>query len=818
MQHSPFDAMNMPSLPPQRAKEDGHRRSLHAIAAAVALVSALGASSAWALALGRVHVQSGLGEPLRAEIDVPSITADEAASLQVRVGSADAYKAANMAFNNALADARFVLQRKPDGRMALSVTSAQPINEPFVDLVLQVEWASGRLVRGYTMLLDPPTNRSTPPTPQLPASSLPPAPPATSSETGAAPTPSAAPVQEPPKRAAPRAVQLTVKRGETAGRIAAQNRPEGVSLDQMLVGLLRANPHAFIGRNVNRLKAGAVLQMPDAETASATPAPEARRIIAAQSRDFNEYRRRLAATAHAQAPSETASRTSTGSVQTEVQEAKPAAPSADKLTLSKAAVESKNSAEEQLAQQRQQSEAANRTQELNRNLDDLQKLRDAATTVTTDSAATVPPTAEAPPAEPSAETPPAAEPPPAPVAPPPPPVPVPPPPPAPPPAPEPGWLDQALAHPMLMPAAGGVAAVVLGLLTLVGLRRRQARRAENAPEPSEDDSQFAGAQGQTVDTTAESSMMYSPSQLDAGGDVDPIAEADVYLAYGRDKQAEEILLDALRLHPDRLPVRLKLLEIYAQRNDLRAYASAATEVYSLTMGEGPEWEQTRETGYRLDPDNPLYQPVRPAMPDLPLEPEPPAPAAVDLRFDEPPAAAVAPAPAPAAPAPADDGLDFDLDLAAPVAEPASAPAPAPEDDFGLDFEVPAAPPPPAPEPAASFDLDLSDLEPSAPPAAEAPVSALPQEVQDLSLDLEVDLPPPATAPAAEPEPEFDTLSELEVQEGFDHSDPLETKLSLAREFEAIGDAEGARSLAEEVAAEASGELQARARAFLAQLS
>lgn len=79
----------------------------------------------------------------------------------------------------------------------------------------------------------------------------------------------------------------------------------------------------------------------------------------------------------------------------------------------------------------------------------------------------------------------------------------------------------------------------------------------------------------TDDEAPVSSMMYSPSQLDAGGDVDPVAEADVYLAYGRDQQAEEILLEALRLHPDRLPVRLKLLEIYAQRPDAARFEAAA---------------------------------------------------------------------------------------------------------------------------------------------------------------------------------------------------------------------------------------------------
>ena len=82
--------------------------------------------------------------------------------------------------------------------------------------------------------------------------------------------------------------------GDTAGKIAAANKPANVSLDQMLVAMLHANPEAFIGGNVNRLKAGAVLEMPSAEQAGQESAGEARQTVIAQSRDFNEFRRRLA--------------------------------------------------------------------------------------------------------------------------------------------------------------------------------------------------------------------------------------------------------------------------------------------------------------------------------------------------------------------------------------------------------------------------------------------------------------------------------------------------------------------------------------------
>jgi FimV-like protein len=100
---------------------------------------------------------------------------------------------------------------------------------------------------------------------------------------------------------------------------------------------------------------------------------------------------------------------------------------------------------------------------------------------------------------------------------------------------------------------------------------------------------------------------HSLSQLDAIGDVDPVAEADVYLAYGRDLQAEEILKEAMRGNPDRLAIRTKLLEVYAKRRDTKGFEQLATQLYSLTNGDGEDWLKTQELGKQIDPDNRLYQ-------------------------------------------------------------------------------------------------------------------------------------------------------------------------------------------------------------------
>ena len=103
-------------------------------------------------------------------------------------------------------------------------------------------------------------------------------------------------------------------------------------------------------------------------------------------------------------------------------------------------------------------------------------------------------------------------------------------------------------------------------------------------------------------------MVYSASQLDAADDVDPVAEADVYLAYGRDLQAEEILKEAVRTNPGRLAIYTKLLEIFAKRRDANSFEATAIQAHKLTGSDSPDWARICEMGIGIDPTNPLYQP------------------------------------------------------------------------------------------------------------------------------------------------------------------------------------------------------------------
>ena len=862
------------------------------VLASAALLTMLSVTlDAHALALGAISVRSFLGEPLRAEIEVPQISSEEAASFQATVASPEAFRAAGIEFTPALSGARVSLHRRPNGQAYLRLTGERPINEPFVGVVIEANWANGRVVRDYTMLVDP-VNRAAPTAvvvtpPQASAPSPAPAPAVVQAPPRAAPAPR--PIEPPPP---PRATarppvaapaqseggQVTVRRGDTAYGIATAHVPVGVSLDQMLVAMLRANPDAFMGGNVNRMKAGAVLALPTSEQASATSRQAARRAVLAQSRDFQAYRRGLARSAPT-ADVAAADRKVSGAVQAQVSDNRAAPPSPDRLTLSKGGATTGTGTETQTARSRQAQEQSERVAELNKNLSELSRLQSSASapgaagaasapaapglqvptgsTAVPTASASAPVPASAPAAAASAAAVMAADPAsaaasatdpqssaadaasaamaaaasaaaPAASAPVKPPVARPAPPP--PPIEEPSFLDSLTEDPLL-PAAG------IGLLLLLGgygLYRSRQRKNAAAPLDSsfiesrlQPDSFFGVSGGQRVNTedggnsVSSSSMTYSPSQLDAAGDVDPVAEADVYLAYGRDMQAEEILKEALHTHPGRSSIHRKLAEIYAKRRDARALEAIAIPAHDLTRGDGADWLSIAALGSELDPDNPLYKPGGAPAQRAPAEsgrtpfmadtepwggdqadsqPASSRRAPLDLDLDEP-AAPVATAAASAA------ALDAELN-----AYRASSPAP---------LEPP--PPPPPPPPVVDFDLDLDFAPPSElPPASAAdadpvPVVAAPPKAKPApAVDdgmMEFDLEALSTNPDSRSGEELNTAQPADADE-----DPAATKLALAQEFHAIGDTDGARALVKEVIAESSGTLRAKAERFLTELS
>lgn len=831
---------------------------------ALAAAAALGATTldAWALGLGRLNVQSALGEGLRAEIDVTSLTPEEASTLTVRVASPEAYRAAGVDYNSALASASAVLARRADGRPYLRVTSDRAVQEPFVDVILELSWSTGKLVREFTVLLDPPTRaapaaQAVAPVAPIMAPSPAPAPapaPAVAARAPVAPSPApaAAPAPKPAPAAKPAAGsgadEYRVRPGDTLTRIASRTQRPGVALDQMLVGLFRANPDAFVGKNMNRLKSGVVMSVPSAELARAVSSAEAREIIAAQSADFGAYRQRLAEGAPL-AEGATPARQDKGKVQAAVEDRKQAVPSADKLKLSGATAQA-SAPEARISQAAQRKDEATRVAELTRNVEELKKLQQGAT-----AAQSAPPAAPAPapslpgvavptpapvvaasaPAmagdasRPAAASASAAAPPrlpasrpaaPAPVA-------------------EPSLLDSIVDSPLALPGAG-VLAIVLAALGYYRYRGRSPRkdRAETSFLESrvQPDSFFGASGGQRVDTTDQSagtsSMGFSLSQLDAIGDVDPVAEADVYLAYGRDLQAEEILKEAMRTTPDRLAIRTKLLEVYAKRRDTKGFELLATQLYAITQGSGADWEKAQEMGRQIDPDNTLYQPggkPEAVVRDGQVIADPIN--ATTLPQSVMPAQSLFPTDggAPTLPAEPSPGVDLDLDLdltpdsggAMDMTRPLATGAIAAPSRNDLDFDFSpepttiamrasgSTPPAPAPAPTMDFNLDEISLDLGAPAAS---ASAAPAPAGGGALDFgEFSLSEPA--PLATDETTI-AMSKATDELPPDDADPIARKLELAEEFRQIGDMEGARDLLEEVIAKSSGTLKAKAQGML----
>ncbi|MDO9636010.1 MAG: FimV/HubP family polar landmark protein, partial [Thiobacillus sp.] len=297
---------------------------------------------AHAAGLGKLSITSALGQPLAAEIELFAADKAELDSLSANLASDQAFRDARVEYAPVLSSLRFSVVKKPDGRAVLKVTSNRPVNDPFIDMLVELNWASGRLVREYTVLLDPPgmggpqvvapvAVAPTTPAPAVkPAPAPAPAPAVSAAPAAAKPAPTPAPTPA-PQAATPDSV--AVKRGDTLSGIASRVRPAGVSLEQTLLGLYRENAQAFDG-NMNRLKAGKTLNVPSAEAVAAIPQQEAAREVRLQSEDWRAYRQKLAAAVSAAPEAEAApGQAASGKVTPKVEDRAKPAPEAQQDVL-----------------------------------------------------------------------------------------------------------------------------------------------------------------------------------------------------------------------------------------------------------------------------------------------------------------------------------------------------------------------------------------------------------------------------------------------------------------------------------------------------
>jgi len=970
------------------------------------------------LGLGKLKVRSALNEPLRADIEFTSITDAELKGLSTSLASRADFEDAGAERLPFLSQIKFNVVRAPDGRHVLELRTDQAVQEPFLHLLLQLEWPGGRLVREYSALIDPPhyvagrpagieppkvaaapepkppkvespAPEAVPvPVPETPVAEAPPvpaeplAPPAepqlaeTPPPAPEAPMPEAippvvasddaetfgpdqrrdvvviddsgwpdedlAPKVEPlePRpadtaqvpdappaeaqapapmpgdtvvaEAAPPSGDYAVKKGDTLWEIAQRARPDQtITVEQMSLAIFKRNSDAFFGNNLNNLRAGKVLKMPERDEVTAIPSADARRTFKVQYDSWQEYKLKLASARGGLkvADSKPAAAEAAPAPAPEPQPAAPAPvkPEArvtagpedrskqpdELLRIVRGTLAGQKTTPEQKAAQgetpkdvarNEQSALAERASTLDESLEskqleqkelgdklgqvqsqiknesrlleiENQGLAKAQTQATPPAASPAeskpagPPKAEPPAAAPKSEAAPLEAPKPVPAAP------IPsaepakaakaPPKRAPPPAPpveEKGFfaslVDSVLGG-SVFPIVGGVLALVGGVILLVYMRRRQRSIAEfeesilASDAVATDSAAPSDTTGQPA-TTGDTSFLSDFSQGGMGNvhtdEVDPIAEAEVYLAYGRDETAEEILKEAVVKNPERQELKLKLLEIYHQRNDVGAFETLAEELYAALAGRGGKvWTKVEEMGRKLNPENPMFRGGAPA--ERRADDRSTSPPAASAMFAGGAGAATAIAASPGA---ATDAMEldanFDFDAGSPAASPS---APAASDDFNIDFgsPEPAAPTaavefvPSTPAPSAvkqddgldGLDLDrafadnvveFSGSAASAPVAEELGVAT----AADDEIKWELDAPVAEAAPAP--------VESQASGAGGDQQqwDETATKLDLAKAYIDMGDAEGARSILDEVLAEGNEDQKRQAAQLATQIA
>jgi pilus assembly protein FimV len=604
------------------------------------LAGLVAAQDVHALGLGRLNVATGLGQPLVAEVDLTSTTGDDPDSIRANIATPAAYKSANIEYQGVLQNIRVQVLRRANGQPYLRLTSNQAINEPYLDVLVEVNSNTGRLVREFVLLLDPPgtaqasaepTQAPRPPVPVQTAPSV------------SSPAPAPAPTYSPPSAPAPRGsrpsapapvsqsggTSYTVKAGDNLSAIAGRNVSSGVSVEQLMIAIQRSNPQAFAGGNINRLRSGVTLEIPSATDASAIAQNSAVSEVRAQASSWRGYVARASENVPMVSGDQPKTRDS-GKVTGAVTDTGASGANTDKLKLSAGDKSKQAAAENKVATNKAIQEEQARVAQLEKTKQDLEKanaLRNQAMAEAQAKAKeaaksaplpTPPPPAAvaAAPMAPPAPAPVAA----APIAPPPPPVEAPKvaeaPPPAPPPvaapspppapapvaakkAPEPAPANDGilsfLGDDPTIPAGLGIGAILAGLGGWWWSRRKSKAKAfadTSAPaNPSintmNPDTVF-GTSGLGVIKTNDAPIASQFSRSGMGtidaGEVDPVAEAEVYIAYGREAQAEEILREALNRDPQRADVATKLAEISATQGNRENFDTIAKQIGNMDRG------------------------------------------------------------------------------------------------------------------------------------------------------------------------------------------------------------------------------------------
>jgi pilus assembly protein FimV len=807
-----------------------------------------------ALGLGNIVMNSALNQPLDAEIELLSVQSGDLDNLAVSLGSTEDFArvGADRAFF--LTKIVFSVEKKANGTPYIKLVTTDRVTEPFLDFVVEARWPRGRILREFTVLVDPPVLTEEAPAPiQQPATQAAPAP----QPITAAPAMKAAPATARPAPIPERA-QLTpvmkrngemsygpVKRNDTLWEIANRMRPdESVSVNQMMIALVRNNPNAFYNGNVNQLKAGYVLRIEDPSAVAAVSVADADAAVEQQRVEWQARKSgRLVAQVAAPegriagegAPAGSAADQArlklvapgregagSGAGEAEVNQLRQ-----DLLIAAEALDANRQETEElktRLAEMDEQLQAMQRLIMLKD--DEMLALQQQLGAKPAEPAQVPPAVAEEAPAEaPAAEPKPAA------------------------PAPvvaeeEPGLFES----PLLMYGAAG-----LLIAALVGWMVVRRRKMQEGFQESILNVEGGAAAGVTPAAGGESSMVsdFAMSEMSdmegihaESAEVDPISEADVYLAYGRHQQAEDILREAMVKTPDRHELKLKMLEVYFAAKNRNAFEKQAEELHTALGNESdPLWAKAVTMGHQLCPDNELFGgvsvdtlkeklggEVSAAEEDLldfdfdldssELAGGTETEAVEELDFESELESAMA--------SEADQGLDFDMDFESPgkpAATKTEAKPSAGRAENALDFDVSSLDfnldqveqEAKSTEKHGAIDFDMGSLETAAEPAAEETAPEI--DLGDLTFDEgEAAVSEESTVGAGLEEASLgETLGEDLGADIFGEVDEVGTKLDLAKAYVDMGDSEGARSILGEVLEEGNDSQKQQARELMAQI-
>ncbi len=879
-------------------------------------------AAALALGLGEVKLHSALNQNLNADIELLSVEPGDVEELEVSLASAETFAKLGLNRPSVLMFVQFETKQGKDGKYYVHATSKDAIREPFLDFLVEAKWPAGRVLREYTLLLDPPTRHAEMAAPvnaattsmgggQPMASTPAPqqAPMAPSQGAVSAPMPQQESVtyypqpQPQQQTAAPGGVSYgPVRAGDTLWQIALKVRPNSnISASQMMMALLKANPHAFIDNNVNRLKKGFVLRVDDPALYTAMSKAEAARAISQQTREWQDYREAVAAKAgeRQSATADTGTSRSTASGKSEPKLTL-VAPNGKQKGAGAGGDAADGDMQEQLmlalessaAQRKDNEELQGRVDDLEAQLQDMQRLlalkdsdmatlqkqlREQGTAVTLPSEqaaqpkpeaaaapeakpeekpaapAVAPVTEEQPKAEatkpaettaPAAPAKPAQKPKPKPRV-------------MPQPQPEPSFIDMLLGDQLMLMAGGGVIVLLLLLGLVISRRRGKGGFQESILSGGTSSMLNTGSDESRSETSFLSDLAISGmggGSISADeGEVDPITEADVFMAYGRYQQAEEVLKKALEAHPDRPDVIGKLFEVYFNTREKDKFDELVDSSAAAVQGNDSIWPSVAAMGQQISPENPLFAVAEAsAAPSAPApRPEPITEDVLDIGLDLDELSAEMESDADTS-----DSLDLGLDLgdldSSPATKTASTQEAAASDlDFDLDFgDDSATAAPAASSDMGDLDFDLGELDAgdeAGPSAAETVAESAELELDSSALtdmqddglgDLDLgdldfgDL--GGSSPAAEEPAEVSLdLSELDSGDDFGEltsdtsssadddvfgdGDEISTKLDLAQAYIEMGDGEGARSMLDEVVVQGNAKQKQQAEALLSRI-